>query len=73
MTEQMWGNMNDDQRMWIIGSLMYFACNEGLTQLKGFDLSESDAKGMMAGRLAFIQSDLKKVHRYSLFAYLDQE
>lgn len=49
--EQMWGNMNDDQRMWIIGSLMYFACNEGLTQLKGFDLSESDAKGMMAGRL----------------------
>lgn len=60
----MWGNMNDDQRMWIIGSLMYFACNEGLTQLKGFDLSESDAKGMMAGGLAVMQGSQISCVRY---------
>lgn len=46
----MWGNMNDDQRMWIIGSLYYFACGEGFSDLKGYDLSESDAKGMIAGQ-----------------------
>lgn len=41
--------MNDDQRVWIIGSFLHFACNEGFTELKGYDLSEADAKGMMAG------------------------
>ena len=46
---QLWGTMNDDQRVWIIGSFLHFACNEGFTELKGYDLSEADAKGMMAG------------------------
>ena len=46
---QMWGNMNDDQRIWIIGSFVYFACNDGFLNLKGYDLSETDSKGMMAG------------------------
>ena len=41
--------MNDDQRVWIVGSFLHFACNEGFTELKGYDLSEADAKGMMAG------------------------
>jgi hypothetical protein len=38
---QMWGNMNDDQRMWIIGSFIYFAAGEGFRELRGYDLSES--------------------------------
>ena len=41
--------MNDDQRIWIIGSFIHFACNDGFSGLKGYDLSEADAKGMMAG------------------------
>lgn len=41
--------MNDDQRIWIIGSFIWFSCNEGFTGLKGYDLSAADAKGMMAG------------------------
>lgn len=49
LTKQIWGTMNDDQRVWIVGSFLHFACNEGFTELKGYDLSEADAKGMMAG------------------------
>jgi SAM-dependent methyltransferase len=46
---KIWGTMNDDQRIWIVGSFIFFACSEGFTGLKGYDLSESDSKGMMAG------------------------
>lgn len=46
---KIWGTMNDDQRIWIVGSFIYFACSDGFTQLKGYDLSEGDSKGMMAG------------------------
>ena len=49
-SRQIWGTMNDDQRVWIVGSFLHFACNEGFTELKGYDLSEADAKGMMAGK-----------------------
>lgn len=31
------------------GSFIYFACAEGFIELKGYDLSEGDSKGMMAG------------------------
>lgn len=41
--------MNNDQRIWIVGSFLHFACDEGFTALKGYDLSAADAKGMMAG------------------------
>jgi hypothetical protein len=49
--------MNDDQRIWILGSFIYFACNEGFTELKGYDLSEADAKGMMAGMCVWACTD----------------
>jgi len=49
----MWGNMNDDQRMWIVGSYFFFACNEGFTNLKGYDLSADGSKNMLAGKHSY--------------------
>ncbi len=46
--------MNDDQRIWIVGSFLHFACQDGLAGLRGYDLSEADAKGMMAGAYDFV-------------------
>ena len=41
---KMWKDFNDDQHMWICGSMFQFSAGDGWESLKGFDISPDDAK-----------------------------
>ncbi len=41
---KMWRDFNDDQHMWVCGSLFQFSAGEGWDGLKGFDISPESAK-----------------------------
>ena len=41
---KMWRDFNDDQHMWVCGSLFQFSAGDGWEGLKGFDISPMSAK-----------------------------
>jgi len=53
---KMWNTYNDDQHMWVLGSLFQFSAGEGWANLRGFDISPDDAKSIdNQGPLSFLQ------------------
>jgi len=43
---KLWRGYNDDQHIWVTGSLFHFSAGEGWEKLKGFDISPKSAKKM---------------------------
>jgi SAM-dependent methyltransferase len=43
---KVWRDYNDDQHMWICGSLFEFSAGDGWEKLRGFDISPESAKAM---------------------------
>lgn len=41
---KMWRDFNDDQHMWVCGSMFQFSAGDGWEGLKGFDISPTSAK-----------------------------
>ena len=41
---RMWNSFNDDQHMWVAGSLFHFSAGDGWEKMMGFDISPDSAK-----------------------------
>lgn len=54
-----WGEMTDDQHMWICGSFFQFSAGEGWETLNGFDISPEGAKKEDEGGVAGVMAKLK--------------
>ena len=53
---KMWKDFNDDQHMWISGSMFQFSAGDGWEGLKGFDISPESAKeALESGPLDFMK------------------
>lgn len=50
---KIWRDYNDDQHMWICGSIFEFSAGEGWENLRGFDISPESARDMTADENAF--------------------
>lgn len=44
---KMWTSFNDDQHMWVAGSLFHFSAGDGWEKMKGFDISPESAKNAL--------------------------
>ncbi len=52
---KMWRDYNDDQHMWVVGSLFQFSAGDGWEGLKGFDISPEGAKKQDDGPAAMLK------------------
>lgn len=65
---KIWRDYNDDQHMWICGSLFHFSAGEGFENLRGFDISPESAKdNLESGPLSFLQGG-KNNNMYAVIA-----
>lgn len=55
---KMWKDYNDDQHMWVCGSLFHFSAGDGWDSLRGFDISPEGAKNVedQEGPLSFLKA-----------------
>jgi SAM-dependent methyltransferase len=44
---RMWTTMNDEQKIWIVGSYFHYAADEGWSSIEGYDLFSSDTKELV--------------------------
>lgn len=44
---KMWTTMNEEQKIWIVGSYFQFSAGEGFNSIEGFDLLSSDGKELV--------------------------
>ena len=52
---KIWRDYNDDQHMWVAGSLFHFSAGDGFENLRGFDISPESAKNQLEGGLSFLK------------------
>jgi hypothetical protein len=43
----MWTTMNDEQKIWIVGSYFHYSASEGWTDIEGYDLFSSTSKELI--------------------------